>query len=46
MIEVQAVIDRKSRATRMIMQVLDERAFEVPEGELEWACTKAPRIIA
>ena len=46
MIEAQAVLDREQRATKMIMQVHDELVFEVPEGELEWARTEVPRIMA
>jgi DNA polymerase-1 len=46
MIEVQAVLDREQRATRMIMQVHDELVFEVPEAELDWARAAVPRIMA
>jgi len=46
MIAVQEVIDRESRATRMIMQVHDELVFEVPEAEIEWAREAVPRIMA
>jgi len=46
MIEVQAVIDREHKATRMIMQVHDELVFEVPEAELDWARREVPRVMA
>ncbi len=46
MIAVQGVLDRESRATRMIMQVHDELVFEVPESELDWARAEVPRVMA
>ena len=46
MIEVQALLDRERRATRMIMQVHDELVFEVPEGEIAWAREAVPRMMA
>ena len=46
MIEVQAVIDREHKATRMIMQVHDELVFEVPDAELDWARREVPRTMA
>jgi DNA polymerase I len=29
-----------------VMQVHDELVFEVPEGELDWARTEVPRLMA
>lgn len=46
MIEVQALLDRERRATRMIMQVHDELVFEVPEDEIDWARDAVPRVMA
>ncbi len=46
MIEVQALLDREQRATRMIMQVHDELVFEVPEAEIAWAREAVPRAMA
>ncbi len=46
MIEVQALLDREQRATRMIMQVHDELVFEVPEAEIAWAREAVPRVMA
>ena len=46
MIEVQALLDREQRATRMIMQVHDELVLEVPTAELEWAKEAVPRLMA
>jgi DNA polymerase-1 len=46
MIEVQALLDRERRATRMIMQVHDELVFEVPEAEIGWAREAVPRVMA
>ncbi len=46
MIEVQSLLDREQRATRMIMQVHDELVFEVPEAELGWAREAVPRAMA
>jgi len=46
MIEVQALLDRERRATRMIMQVHDELVFEVPEAEIDWAREAVPRVMA
>lgn len=46
MIEVQALLDRERRATRMIMQVHDELVFEVPESEIDWAREAVPRVMA
>jgi DNA polymerase-1 len=46
MIEVQALLERERRATKMIMQVHDELVFEVPEGEIAWAREAVPRVMA
>lgn len=46
MIAVQAELDAKALATRMVMQVHDELVFEVPEAELDWARTEVPRLMA
>ncbi len=46
MIEVQALLDRERRATKMIMQVHDELVFEVPEAEVAWAREAVPRVMA
>ncbi|MBL0395166.1 DNA polymerase I [Ramlibacter monticola] len=46
MIEVQKVLEREQRRTKMIMQVHDELVFEVPEDEVEWARGEIPRIMA
>ncbi|MGD9834253.1 MAG: DNA polymerase I [Piscinibacter sp.] len=46
MIEVQALLDRERRATRMIMQVHDELVFEVPDAEIDWAREAVPRVMA
>ncbi|MBI5276175.1 MAG: DNA polymerase I [Burkholderiales bacterium] len=46
MVQVQQVLDREQRATKMIMQVHDELVFEVPEDEVEWARTEIPRLMA
>jgi DNA polymerase-1 len=46
MIEVQKVLDREQRRTKMIMQVHDELVFEVPEDEVEWARIEIPRLMA
>lgn len=46
MIEVQALLDRERRATRMIMQVHDELVFEVPQAEIDWAREAVPRVMA
>jgi DNA polymerase-1 len=45
MIEVQALLDRERRATKMIMQVHDELVFEVPEAEIDWARDAVPRVM-
>ena len=46
MIAVQGAIDAQQRRTAMVMQVHDELVFEVPDGELEWARTEVPRLMA
>lgn len=46
MIEVQAMLDREQRGTKMIMQVHDELVFEVPEAEIAWAREAVPRVMA
>lgn len=46
MIEVQALLEREQRATKMIMQVHDELVFEVPEAEVAWAREAVPRVMA
>ncbi|MBL0428162.1 DNA polymerase I [Ramlibacter alkalitolerans] len=46
MIEVQKVLEREQRRTKMIMQVHDELVFEVPEDEVEWLRTEIPRLMA
>mgnify|MGYP001193124045 CR=1 FL=1 len=46
MVEVQRVLERERRATRMIMQVHDELVFEVPERELDWLRVEVPRLMA
>ncbi len=46
MIEVQALLERERRATKMIMQVHDELVFEVPEAEIAWAREAVPRAMA
>ena len=46
MIEVQKVLDREQRRTKMVMQVHDELVFEVPEDEVEWLKVEIPRIMA
>ncbi|HNK17664.1 MAG TPA: DNA polymerase, partial [Piscinibacter sp.] len=46
MIEVQAMLEREQRATKMIMQVHDELVFEVPEAEIGWAREAVPRAMA
>ncbi len=46
MIEVQALLDRESRGTKMIMQVHDELVFEVPDAEIDWAREAVPRVMA
>ena len=46
MIEVQKVLDREARRTRMVMQVHDELVFEVPQDEVEWLKAEIPRIMA
>ena len=46
MIEVQALLEREQRATKMIMQVHDELVFEVPEAEIAWAREAVPRVMA
>ncbi len=46
MIEVQALLEREQRATKMIMQVHDELVFEVPEAEIAWAREAVPRAMA
>lgn len=44
--EVQRVLDKEQRGTRMIMQVHDELVFEVPEGEVDWLKSEIPRLMA
>ncbi len=44
--EVQRVLDREGRRTKMIMQVHDELVFEVPEDEVDWVRTEIPRVMA
>jgi DNA polymerase-1 len=46
MIEVQKVLDREQRRTKMIMQVHDELVFEVPEDEVDWLKVEIPRLMA
>jgi DNA polymerase I len=46
MVQVQQVLDREQRRTKMIMQVHDELVFEVPEDEVEWARSEIPRLMA
>jgi len=46
MIEVQKVLEREGRRTKMIMQVHDELVFEVPEDEVEWVRAEVPRLMA
>lgn len=46
MVEVQKVLDREQRRTKMVMQVHDELVFEVPEDEVDWLKTEIPRIMA
>lgn len=46
MIQVQQVLDREQRRTKMVMQVHDELVFEVPEDEVEWLRAEIPRIMA
>jgi DNA polymerase-1 len=46
MIAVQAELDLLQKRTAIVMQVHDELVFEVPEGELEWAKTEVPRLMA
>jgi DNA polymerase-1 len=46
MVKVQETLDAQQRRTRMVMQVHDELVFEVPEGEVDWARTEIPKIMA
>ena len=46
MVQVQQLLDREQRATRMIMQVHDELVFEVPQNEVEWLREAIPRVMA
>ena len=46
MVQVQQIIDREQRATKMILQVHDELVFEVPEAEIEWLRYEIPRVMA
>ena len=46
MIEVQKVLDREQRRTKMVMQVHDELVFEVPEAEVDWVRAEIPRLMA
>ena len=44
--QVQAVLDKENRKTKMIMQVHDELVFEVPLDEVEWVRVEIPRLMA
>ena len=46
MVQVQHLIDRQQRRTRMIMQVHDELVFEVPEDEIDWMRQEIPACMA
>jgi DNA polymerase-1 len=46
MIAVQAELDLQQKRTAIVMQVHDELVFEVPEGELDWAKSEVPRLMA
>ena len=46
MIAVQSKLDQEPRGIRMVMQVHDELVFEIPEGEVAWARSEIPRIMA
>jgi DNA polymerase I len=46
MVKIQDVLDARGGGTKMIMQVHDELVFEIPEGEVEWARTEIPRLMA
>ena len=44
--QVQAVLDKENRKTKMIMQVHDELVFEVPLDEVDWVRVEIPRLMA
>ena len=46
MVQVQQMIDREQRHSRIIMQVHDELVFEVPEDEVDWLRQAVPACMA
>ena len=46
MVQVQQMIDRQQRRSRIIMQVHDELVFEVPEDEIDWLRQEVPACMA
>ncbi len=46
MVQVQQMIDRQQRRSRIIMQVHDELVFEVPEDEVDWLRHDVPACMA
>ena len=46
MVQVQQMIDRQQRRSRIIMQVHDELVFEVPEDEVDWLRQDVPACMA
>jgi DNA polymerase-1 len=46
MVQVQQMIDRQQRRSRIIMQVHDELVFEVPEDEIDWVRQEVPACMA
>jgi DNA polymerase-1 len=46
MVQVQQMIDRQQRRSRIIMQVHDELVFEVPEDEVDWLRREVPACMA
>ncbi len=46
MVQVQQMIDRQQRRSRIIMQVHDELVFEVPEDEVAWLRQDVPACMA
>ena len=46
MVQVQQMIDRQQRRSRIIMQVHDELVFEVPQDEVDWLRQEVPACMA
>mgnify|MGYP006268778085 CR=1 FL=1 len=46
MVQVQHMIDRQQRRSRIIMQVHDELVFEVPQDEVDWLRQEVPACMA